>query len=109
MEMEKHSKGDKMLEKTIEYVKEFISDPRNQRLINHEESALRNAKRIGETKGIEIGKSQGIEIGKNQGIKIGKSQGKLDVAKKMLNEGISIDTVNKCTGIDLKDLNKLLN
>ena len=85
MEMEKHSKGDKMLEKTIEYVKEFISDPRNQRLINHEESALRNAKRIGET------------------------QGKLDVAKKMLNEGISIDTINKCTGIDLKDLNKLLN
>lgn len=89
MEMEKHSKGDKMLEKTIEYVKEFISDPKNQRLINHEESALRNAKRIGETKGIEIGK--------------------LDVAKKMLNEGISIDTVNKCTGIDFKDLNKLLN
>ena len=89
MEMEKHSKGDKMLEKTIEYVKEFISDPKNQRLINHEESALRNAKRIGETKGIEIGK--------------------LDVAKKMLNEGISIDTINKCTGIDLKDLNKLLN
>ena len=85
MEMEKHSKGDKMLEKTIEYVKEFISDPKNQRLINHEESALRNAKRIGETKG------------------------KLVVAKKMLNEGISIDTINKCTGIDLKDLNKLLN
>ena len=94
-----------MLEKTIEYVKEFISDPKNQRLINHEESALRNAKRIGETKGIEIGKNQGIKIGKNQGIEIGK----LDVAKKMLNEGISIDTVNKCTGIDLKDLNKLLN
>ena len=85
MKMEKHSKGDKMLEKTIEYVKEFISDPKNQRLINHEESALRNAKRIGETKG------------------------KLVVAKKMLNEGISIDTINKCTGIDLKDLNKLLN
>lgn len=85
MGMEKYSEGDKMLEKTIEYVKEFISDPKNQKLINHEESALRNARRIAETKG------------------------KLDVAKKMLNEGISIDIVNKCTGIDFKDLNKLLN
>ena len=35
-----------MLEKTIEYVKEFISDPRNQKLINHEQSALRNAKEL---------------------------------------------------------------
>ena len=38
-----------MLEKTIEYVKEFINDPRNQKIINHEQSALRNTKRIGKT------------------------------------------------------------
>ncbi len=78
-----------MLEKTIEYVKEFISDPRNQKLINHEQSALRNAKRIGKTEGIEIGK--------------------LNVAQKMLSEGIPVDIINKCTGIDFKDLNKLSN
>ena len=78
-----------MLEKTIEYVKEFINDPRNQKLINHEQPALRNAKRIGKTEGIEIGK--------------------LNVAKKMLSEGISVDIINKSTGIDFKDLYKLLN
>ena len=78
-----------MLEKTIEYVKEFINDPRNQKIINHEQSALRNTKRIGKTEGIEIGK--------------------LNVAKKMLSEGISVDIINKSTGIDFKDLYKLLN
>lgn len=77
-----------MLEKTIAYVKEFTSDPRNQKLINYEESTLRNARRISESKGIELGK--------------------IETAKKMLNDGLSVEILNKYTGIDFKDLNNLL-
>ena len=68
------------LEKTIAYAKEFTSDPNNQNLLNHEESALRNARRIA----------------------------KSEIAKKMLKDGLSVEIVNKYTGIDFKDLNNLV-
>ena len=92
MVMKEHSGGDEMLEKTIAYAKEFTSDPNNQNLLNHEESALRNARRIARSEG----KTEGIEIGK------------IETAKKMLKDGLSVEIVNKYTGIDFKDLNNLV-
>ena len=100
MEMNKHSGGDEMLEKTIAYAKEFTSDPDNQNLIDHFESAVRNAKRIAESKG----KTEGIEIGKIEGIKLGK----IDIAQKLLNLGVAKSIVQKSTGLSLEELNNLV-
>ena len=100
IEMNKHSGGDEMLEKTIAYAKEFTSDPDNQNLIDHFESAVRNAKRIAESKG----KTEGIEIGKIEGIKLGK----IDIAQKLLNLGVAKSIVQKSTGLSLEELNNLV-
>ena len=76
------------LEKTIAYAKEFTSDPNNQKLLNHEESALRNARRIARSEGIELGK--------------------IETAKKMLKDGLSVEIVNKYTGLSLNEIESLV-
>ncbi len=76
------------LEKTIAYAKEFTSDPNNQNLLNHEESALRNARRIARSEGIELGK--------------------IETAKKMLKDGLSVEIVNKYTGLSLNEIESLV-
>ena len=76
------------LEKTIAYAKEFLSDPNNQNLLNHEESALRNARRIAKSEGIELGK--------------------IETAKKMLKDGLSVEIVNKYTGLSLNEIESLV-
>ena len=76
------------LEKTIAYAKEFTSDPNNQNLLNHEESALRNARRIAKSEGIELGK--------------------IETAKKMLKDGLSVEIVNKYTGLSLNEIESLV-
>ena len=76
------------LEKTIAYAKEFTSDPNNQNLLNHEESALRNARRIARSEGIELGK--------------------IDIAQKLLNLGVAKSIVQKSTGLSLEELNNLV-
>ena len=88
MEVHKHTGGDEMLEKTIAYAKEFTSDPRNKKLIDHEESALRNARRIAKTEGIELGK--------------------IETAKKLLNLGVARNIVQASTGLNLEELDNLV-
>ena len=81
-------KEDEMLEKTVAYVREFLGDPKNQDLLNHFDSEVRNAKYEGRAEGIE--------------------ENKLETAKKMLNDGLSKELINKYTGLDFKDLNNLV-
>ena len=69
-----------MLEKTIAYAKEFTSDPRNKKLIDHEESALRNARRIA----------------------------KIETAKKLLKLGVARNIVQASTGLNLEELDNLI-
>lgn len=53
--------------------------------------------------GIEAGKAQGLEEGKAQGLQEGKAQGmqqsKIEIAKKMLSKGMSLDLVLEMTGL----------
>ena len=89
-------KEDEMLEKTVAYVREFLGDPKNQDLLNHFDSEVRNAKYEGRTEGRVEGRAEGIE------------ENKLETAKKMLNDGLSLEMVNKYTGLDFKDLTNLI-
>ncbi len=79
---------DEKAKRAATYVREFLGDPKNQDLLNHFDSEVRNAKYEGRAEGIE--------------------ENKLETAKKMLNDGFSKELINKYTGLDFKDLNNLV-
>src|SRR5574344_443451 len=56
-----------------------------------------------EEKGIE----RGIEQGRAEGKAEGKTEEKLAVAKAMKEERISIDVIAKCTGLSIKEIEKM--
>ena len=87
---------DEKAKRAATYVREFLGDPKNQDLLNHFDSEVRNAKYEGRTEGRVEGRAEGIE------------ENKLETAKKMLNDGFSKELINKYTGLDFKDLNNLV-
>ena len=77
------------------------------------QDSIENATNNGKNIGFEKGKNIGIKEGKNIGIKEGKNIGikeeKTEIAKKMLNENMSHELITKLTGINKKELNKIIN
>jgi predicted transposase/invertase (TIGR01784 family) len=59
------------------------------------QSKLVTAKRKGEQIGIEIGMEKGME------------KGKIEIAKNLLNEGLSLDIIQRVTGVDTKTIQSL--
>jgi predicted transposase/invertase (TIGR01784 family) len=58
--------------------------------------------------GIAIGKQEGIAIGESIGIEKGIEKGKGELIKMMLNQGNSVDTISKITGLPASEIQKLL-
>ena len=87
---------DERAKRAATYVREFLGDPKNQDLLNHFDSEVRNAKYEGRTEGRVEGRAEGIE------------ENKLETAKKMLNDGLSLEMINKYTDLDFKTLNNLV-
>ena len=63
--------------------------------------------RDGLSQGKAEGKAEGFSQGKAEGKAEGFSQGKVEIAKNMLNEGIDINIIIKCTGLTNEDINAL--
>lgn len=61
--------------------------------------------------GIEAGKAQGLQEGKAQGLQEGKTQGlqqsKIEIAKKMLSKGMTLDLIVEMTGLSEEEIKKL--
>jgi predicted transposase/invertase (TIGR01784 family) len=61
--------------------------------------------------GIEVGVKQGIEQGIEKGIEKGKEQGskekQIEMAKKMLEENMSIEIIMKITGLTKEEIENL--
>ena len=57
--------------------------------------------------GLSQGKAEGREEGKAEGISEGKNERNIEIAKNMLNEGIDINIIIKCTGLTNEDINAL--
>ena len=87
---------DEKAKRAATYVREFLGDPKNQDLLNHFDSEVRNAKYEGRTEGRVVGRAEGIE------------ENKLETAKRMLNDGLSLEMINKYTDLDFKTLNNLV-
>ena len=66
----------------------------------------------GKIEGIKQGKLEGIKQGKLEGIKLGKSEGikesKIEIAKNLLAEKISVDIIQKVTGLSTKTIQGLM-
>ena len=57
-------------------------------------------KNQGRAEGIAIGRAEGIAIGRAEGIAIGRAEGKYDIAKNLINMGLSVDQIEKATGLE---------
>ncbi len=55
----------------------------------------------------EYVKQEGIEQGKREGFQEGEAKGKLDIAKKMLQEGFEPSVISKFTDLSIQDIEKL--
>ena len=73
--------------------------------------AMERGLKEGREKGLEEGRAKGLEEGRQegiqQGIEQGIEQGTKEIAKKMKQEGIDIDTITRITGIEKEELEKL--
>ncbi|GFT78282.1 transposase [Nephila pilipes] len=53
------------------------------------------------------GKIEGIKIGEEKGRKEGREEGKIEVAKTMLANNIDVNTIVKCTGLSISEIEEL--
>ncbi len=62
-------------------------------------------------KGREEGREEGHKVGKEEGLKEGRAEGvkqnSFDIAKRMLEKGIDIETISEMTGLTEKEISKL--
>ncbi len=75
--------------------------------LDWEEKTRQRGIEIGEQRGIEIGEQRGIEIGEQRGIEIGEQRGRLEVARKMVAEGMAPAQISQFTGLSLKQIQLL--
>ena len=109
-ELKKMPKSDKISEKYIESVTIVNNDPFFQEYMSQEEdqrkmqnSLIREAEDSGYEKGIKLGE----EKGKEEGLKLGEEKGKIDIAKSLIQSGMSLEDVSKHTKIDISKLKKM--
>ena len=81
-------------------------------LVDEEKAkSLKEGIEAGKAQGLEEGKAQGLEEGKAQGLEEGKAQGmqqsKIEIAKKMLSKGMSLDLVVEMTGLSEEKIKTL--
>ena len=68
-------------------------------------SALNEAER----KGIKKGRAEGREEGIKEGIEKGEKNKAIEIAKSLINLGLDKESIAKSTGLDLCEIEKLMN
>ena len=67
--------------------------------------------KVGKEEGRKEGKEEGLKEGKEEGIKEGREEGakqkSFDIAKRMLEKGIDIETISELTGLTEKEISEL--
>ena len=103
-------KRDKFIRKVIEMSEDtfILHEWEKEKMDELKELAIRkDALDEGHDLGYEEGISIGIEQGIEQGISTGLSQGKVEIAKNMLKDNVSIDLISTYTGLTLDEINAL--
>ena len=68
--------------------------------VSVEKTFIRDAHKAGKAEGLAVGKAEGLAVGKAEG----ERQAKLDIAKKLLAQGIPLETILQITGLKQQDL-----
>ena len=79
------------------------ADPRTRQLIEERENAARNY-----ASAIADAKFEGMEEGEKIGIEKGEKNAKVEAARKMLHDGLSIELAAKYSGISIEDVSNLV-
>jgi hypothetical protein len=65
------------------------------------------AREEGREEGLAEGREEGLEKGREEGLEEGLSKGKLEIARNALTEGLSVEFVQKITGLDIETITNL--
>lgn len=94
-----------------EYLDALVDEEKAKSLKEGIEAGKAQDLEEGKAQGLEEGKAQGLEEGKAQGLQEGKAQGmqqsKIEIAKKMLSKGMSLDLVVEMTGLSEEEIKTL--
>ena len=97
-ELKEMPKSDKISEKYVESVTIVNNDPFFQEYMSHEEDQRKMQNSL-----IREAEDTGYE----KGIKLGEEKGKIDIAKSLIQSGMSLEEVSKHTKIDISKLKKM--
>jgi len=77
---------------------------------NQIEYARETGREEGREEGHKVGKEEGLKEGKEEGIKEGREEGakqkSFDIAKRMLEKGIDIETISELTCLTEKEISE---
>ena len=96
----------KEIKEAVEKLDSLSEDERMQRIADLREKAILDEKAI-YAKGLDDGIKEGLEKGIKEGIKVGEEKlkkEKLEIAKKLKDEGISIEKIEQITGLTEKEI-----
>ena len=65
------------------------------------------ARETGREEGDKEGKEEGLKVGREEGRAEGAKQNSFDIAKRMLEKGIAIETISELTGLTEKEISEL--
>ena len=70
---------------------------------------IKKGREEGRKEGIEEGRKEGIEEGIKEGIEKGEKNKAIEIAKSLINLGLDKEAISKSTGLDLCEVEKLMN
>ena len=65
------------------------------------------ARETGREEGHKVGKEEGLKVGREEGRAEGAKQNSFDIAKRMLEKGIDIETISELTGLTAEEVSRL--
>ena len=110
--MNKIMAENKAIKEAVKKLEVMSNDNEIRRIAELREKAVRDEKATyskGVEDGIEKGIEKGTKIGIENGIEIGKKEEKNEIAKKLLNIGLSIEQIEKSTGLTKEEIEGLKN
>ncbi len=110
-ELNNLSKKDKVINKYMEEVKKVNEDPDFYEFVTAEQDNefIENSLRAQFRKeGLEEGRVEGLKLGKEEGKEEGRAEGIKETAKKLKENGVSIDIISKSTGLTIEEIEKLV-
>ena len=65
------------------------------------------ARETGREEGHKVGKEEGLKVGREEGRAEGAKQNSFDIAKRMLEKGIAIETISELTSLTAEEVSRL--